>query len=178
MDCKRSEFIVLPQGKINYPRVNPERCLPKSFLKASADGHSTASQGNLFGCFTTLPVRELFSIMFNANFSYCSLRLFISFPSHRRYWKRDYLFRLAAALNTLILVLPSSVSFSFLARWQQLIRALLVSWPLLASALPLLSFSEVFLGVSLPWRAPKMGRRSSAGALPAGGDQHGLLRDP
>lgn len=72
MDFERSEFIMLPQGKINYPCVIPKRCLYKSFLKASKDGHSTASQGNLFWCFTTLPVTEFFPIMFNINFSYCS----------------------------------------------------------------------------------------------------------
>lgn len=44
MDFKRSEFIVLPRGKINYPHVIPERCLSNSFFKASKDEHSTASQ--------------------------------------------------------------------------------------------------------------------------------------
>lgn len=51
--------------------------------------------------------------MFNINFSYCSLSSLFLFPSHGRYWKKDYLLHLAAAFNTAILALPSSVSFFF-----------------------------------------------------------------
>lgn len=136
MDFERSGFIMLPQGKINYPCVIPERCLHKLFLKVSKGRHFTASHGNLFWCFTTLPIREFFSIMFKHKFLLLQFKLFISFPNHQRYLK-DYLLRLATALNTVILLLPSSACFFFLARWQQLIQAFHVGGLFWDSGLPL-----------------------------------------
>lgn len=114
--------------------------------------------------------------MFNINFSYCSLSSLFLFPSHGRYWKKDYLLHLAAAFNTAILALPSSVSFFFFwlddSKEFRLFLGVDPSGLLVSlSCLPQKS-SQWFVS---PKMHPKRGNVFLAGALPAG---EGLPRDP